>query len=332
MTPRREEEQPGPGLCGVLNLDKPAGWTSHDAVQKARRLLGTKRIGHAGTLDPLATGVLPLLVGGATRFAEFLTHLDKEYEVVCRFGLSTDTQDVEGTVLATSSHQPPPEEVERGLLAFLGEGLQIPPMYSAIRMNGKRMYELAREGKTVEREARRIQVDRISDIQYEYPLLSFRIAVSAGTYVRTICHDLGERLGCGAAMASLRRSKVGPFSLQGVVSLAALELQSETERGMALWKLEDVFSFLPAVRVDQQGEVRVAHGQALVQHEPAGGVEGLEEGQNVCILSNEGRMLAMGKVRISDGQLLIAPIRVLANGSVASSLEQREFSILASKR
>jgi tRNA pseudouridine55 synthase len=297
-------------VCGALNLDKPAGMTSHDAVQQLRRLFGTSQVGHTGTLDPDASGVLPILLGSATRFAEFLQHLGKTYRTVARLGVVTDTQDAGGQVLDTSDLQPDPEAVQAALLGFLGEGEQVPPMYSAVRIDGRRLYELAREGKSVERPPRRIHVDSIDEIQYQYPSLSFRITVSSGTYIRTICHDLGQELGCGAVMAELRRVGSGPFTLDSAFSLEELGRRCEQERHAAVLSLEEIFAFLPEVRVLPDAERRVGHGQQVGRRDLES-LPALGEGQRVRILALDGRMLAMGESRRQDGLIVIAPVRVL---------------------
>jgi tRNA pseudouridine55 synthase len=312
-------------LCGVLNLDKPSGLTSHDAVQRVRRLFGLSQVGHAGTLDPAASGVLPLLLGPATRFSQFLQHLDKTYDVVARLGLATDTHDLDGHIGSTSDLAPEPDAVRLALLSFIGEGLQVPPMYSAVRIEGRRLYELAREGKSVVRPSRPIRVDRISEFQYIYPLLSFRMSVSSGTYIRTICHDLGQMLGCGAVMAELKRIAAGPLRLESAISLEELGRRGMPERREAILPLEEVFAFLPAVRVGPDGERRVGHGQ------PIGGlgdtsVPPIEEGQWVRILSLDGRMLAMGQGRHQLGRITVAPIRVLPGRVQAAAEVPRQES------
>lgn len=201
-------------MTGVVVIDKPAGWTSFDVIAKLRRGLHERRIGHGGTLDPMATGVLPVFVGRATRAVEFLESADKEYLAGVRFGFSTDTQDTTGTVLSETGLKPTEAEIEAALRGFLGEQEQLPPLYSAIKVGGKKLYEYARAGKDVARQPRKIVISEIVPLGFaadgEY---RFRLTVSKGTYVRTVCHDLGERLGCGGAMSSLRRLRAGAFTI-----------------------------------------------------------------------------------------------------------------------
>lgn len=310
MSRRLPADPEAASWCGAIDLDKPPGITSHDAVQRIRKIYGIRRVGHTGTLDPAATGVLPILVGEATRFSEFLLHLGKTYQVTARLGLTTDTQDLTGATLSTSDFRPEPEPLEAALLDFLGEGSQVPPMFSAVRVAGRRLHELAREGQSVERQPRRIVVDSISGILYNYPLLSYRIAVSSGTYVRTICHDLGIRVGCGAVMAELRRVKAGPFELEAAVGLDELSRRDAEGRRQAVRPLEEVFAFMPAVRVLPASEKKVGQGRALgpADCEAPGAIA---KGEKVCILSLGGRMLAMGECRRQDGQWSVAPVRVL---------------------
>src|SRR5437867_3727843 len=246
---------------GVLNVDKPAGPTSHDVVARVRRLTGTRRVGHAGTLDPAATGVLVVLVGVATRLAEYLTELPKRYEAVIRFGLRTDTQDTTGTVLSEADASALTEaDVEAALAPFRGEILQTPPMVSAVKVEGKRLYELARRGETVERAARPVTIHELRLEEFHPGREAWgRLVVgcSSGTYVRTLCADLGEALGCGAAMAALRRTAIGPFDLSGAVSL------EELEQAVANGRLKDhllppaaAVAHLPAVMVNAADQAR----------------------------------------------------------------------------
>jgi tRNA pseudouridine55 synthase len=307
---RRGKQDSSGGITGALNLDKPLGITSHDAVERVRRLYGTRRVGHTGTLDPQASGVLPLLLGPATRFAEFLQHCGKTYQVVARLGLVTDTQDATGAQLEHSGLVPEADEVVELLHSFLGEGSQVPPMYSALKVGGRRLYELARAGQSVERASRPIVVDSITDVVYEYPLLSFRIAVSSGTYIRTICHDLGLRLGCGAIMAELRRLAVGPFLVETSSTLDELGRCAEAHRLAAVRPLEEVFAYLPAVRVLPEKVAYVGHGRKLGPRDIEGVAE-LDDGARVRVLSPAGKMLAMGQGFHDGAEVWIAPVRVL---------------------
>ena len=243
-------------MTGILNLDKPGGWTSHDAVAKLRRILGERRIGHGGTLDPMATGVLPIFVGRATRAVEFLEAADKEYEAGLRLGLTTDTQDITGETLETRPVNVTEEAVRAAVLALVGEREQLPPMYSAVKVGGKALYAYARAGKAVERKPRRITVYSAVPLGWSGEEYRFRIVCSKGTYIRTLCHDLGESLGCGGAMSSLRRLRAGPFRLEEAVSL-----ETAAERGAAcLLPLDSLFRDRPALTLDGERTRRVLCG------------------------------------------------------------------------
>ncbi len=253
-------------MTGVLNLDKPEGWTSHDAVAKLRRLLGERRIGHGGTLDPMATGVLPVFVGRATRAVEFLEAADKEYEAGLRLGLTTDTQDTTGTVLETCSVEASEEDVRAAVLALVGEREQLPPMYSAVKVGGKALYAYARAGKTVERKTRRITVFDATPLGFFGEEYRFRVTVSKGAYIRTLCDDIGRSLGCGAAMSSLRRLRAGPFRLEDCVALREVE-----ERGEAcLLPLDSLFRTYPGLELTEEQTQRVLCGSGFALDGPEG--------------------------------------------------------------
>jgi tRNA pseudouridine55 synthase len=209
---------------GVLLVDKPTGLTSHDVVARIRRIFKMKRVGHAGTLDPLATGLLIILIGKATKLSQFLMSLDKVYEGTIKLGESTTTQDAEGEIL---SSRPVPEltqqDVEAKTKTFVGDQYQIPPMYSAIKKDGVPLYKLARKGKTIEREPRFIRISAFDVLSYSDPLIDIRVHCSKGTYVRTLAHDLGESLGCGAHLVALRRTESDRFSIEKAHTIASLE-------------------------------------------------------------------------------------------------------------
>ena len=209
---------------GILLIDKDSGCTSHDVVDKVRRCLKMRAVGHAGTLDPIATGLLVILVGRATKVSQYLMSLDKVYEGSFELGKETDSHDVEGEIVAEN---PVPENLSAGALleymrGFIGDQYQIPPMFSAKKINGVPLYKLARKGKTVEREPRFIRISSFDLLSYERPTASFRLACSKGTYVRTVCHDLGKKIGCGAMMTSLRRVSSDKFSVGDAVTLQEL--------------------------------------------------------------------------------------------------------------
>jgi len=247
---------------GILVLDKAAGVTSFDAVALARRRLGVRRIGHAGTLDPAATGVLPLLVGEATKVTPYLMDRDKEYVAIVRFGVTTDTHDLDGRILAeTPVVGLSRERVEAACCRFVGRIRQVPPMYSAIHHEGRRLYELAREGADVERMPREVVVDAIEVQAVDDARATLRVVCGKGTYVRVIAADLGAALGCGAAVERLQRTRVGPFTISG--ALAWRELEAATPP--ALWAralpLDAALAHLPAARLDAAGVRRFVHGQ-----------------------------------------------------------------------
>ena len=236
-------------LDGVLNVSKPAGWTSHDVVAKLRGSLGIRKVGHAGTLDPMATGVLPVLLGKGTRLSEYLVEWDKEYEAVMRLGQDTDTQDATGAVIQERSYAGLTEESIRTAAAqFLGALQQVPPMYSALKVEGQPLYKLARAGKTVERAPRPITIYQLEVLKVEIPDVSFRVTCSKGTYIRTLCADIGETLGVGGHLRQLCRTRVGPFHIEDAVS--PLEIDQEflsNGQNQVVLGLDAVLSHLPEV-------------------------------------------------------------------------------------
>jgi tRNA pseudouridine55 synthase len=248
-------------MNGLLLVDKHQGATSHDVVRQVRRLFGIRRVGHAGTLDPLATGLLLVAVGEATRLVEFLMEGDKVYRATLKFGEVTDSQDSEGTVLSRHSVEGLTRAaVERACANLVGSIQQIPPMHSALKRNGVPLYKLARQGVEVEREPRRIQIHELRPGVYEPPLLSLTVRCSKGTYVRTLCHDLGQELGCGAHMTALRRLGSGSFKIEEALTLEAIQQLSPDERCGHLLPLRDALRDYPAMAVQQQAWRRLAHG------------------------------------------------------------------------
>ena len=228
---------------GILLIDKPAGMTSHDVVWRVRKLFGTKKVGHTGTLDPLATGVLVVLLGRAAKACEYVSHDEKVYEATLRLGLTTDTEDVTGTVLSRAEALPTCAEVEAVLPSFRGDILQVPPMYSALKVNGRKLCDMARAGEVVEREARPVTVKSLLCEATESPSdYRMTVRVSGGTYIRTLCADIGAALGCGGAMATLRRTEAGGFPISDCVTLDALEAMDMTERLDLLRPVEELFA------------------------------------------------------------------------------------------
>ena len=249
---------------GILPVNKPAGFTSHDVTAKLRGILHVRRIGHTGTLDPMATGVLPVAIGQGTRLVSMLTEKRKAYEAVLRLGITTDTQDSSGTVLKEASVECDEETILRTIESFEGEQMQIPPMYSAIRQNGKRLYELAREGITVEREARPVTFYEIRADRIELPRVYLTVSCSKGTYIRTLCHDIGERLGCGGCMEGLTRIRSGEFTLSDCHTLSEIEeaVHNGTLSDMIL-SPEQVLASFPAMHALEEGRKLLENGNPL---------------------------------------------------------------------
>ena len=222
MTPQKNT------FNGILNVYKEQGYTSHDVVAKLRGILKQKKIGHTGTLDPAAEGVLPVCLGKATKVCELLTDKDKTYQAVLHLGVVTDTQDMTGEILEQKDAAVSEAEVREAILGFVGEYAQVPPMYSALKVNGKKLCDLAREGKTVERKARKIKILEITIDQIALPFVTMTVTCSKGTYIRTLCHDIGEKLGCGGCMESLLRTRVSSFTLKDSLKLPEIEKLQES--------------------------------------------------------------------------------------------------------
>ena len=252
-------------IHGIINVYKEKGYTSHDVVAKLRGIAGQKKIGHTGTLDPDAEGVLPVCLGKATKVCELLTDKDKTYRAVLFLGQTTDTQDASGTVLGTSDISNLNEaQVTEAVQSFVGEYAQIPPMYSALKVGGKKLYELAREGKTVERKARNVMIHSIKILRVDLPRAEMEVSCSKGTYIRTLCHDIGEKLGVGGCMESLLRVQVGRFVLAD--SLRLSEIQKAKEDGnleKILQPIDSVFEQYRAVRIRPDQEKRLQNGNSF---------------------------------------------------------------------
>ena len=238
-------------INGIVNIYKEKGYTSHDVVAVLRKVVGQKKIGHTGTLDPDATGVLPVCLGRATKVCELLTDHDKTYEALLLLGKMTDTQDISGEVLEERDPGDLTEEEVRSCIeSFIGEYDQIPPMYSALKVNGKKLYELAREGKTVERKSRKVQIHGIRILEMNLPHVRMEVDCSKGTYIRTLCHDIGEKLQVGGCMEELERTKVGRFLKEDAVTLDEVRQKMEQGEGAELFTpLDQIFAELPAVTV-----------------------------------------------------------------------------------
>lgn len=248
-------------MDGIVIVDKPQGWTSQDVTARLRRVFSTRRIGHGGTLDPMATGVLPVFVGRATRAVEFFEHAEKTYETVLRFGITTDTEDMTGTVLTEENVSFTEEQLQETLAAFRGEILQVPPMYSALKVNGQKLCDLARKGKTVERQPRPITIHELTLVERGENTLRLRVRCSKGTYIRTLCKDIGEELGCGGCMESLRRVAAGEYTVDEAVPLQTLLDTEEPEK--YLRGVDTMFRNYPTVTLTSNQETRCRNGNAF---------------------------------------------------------------------
>ena len=255
-------------MNGIVIVDKPADWTSQDVVSKLRGVFQTRRIGHGGTLDPMATGVLPVFVGRATRGVEFFEHAEKTYEAALQLGLTTDTEDITGNVLEEKPVSVTQEQFLTALDAFRGEIQQIPPMYSALKVNGQKLYELARKGKEVERKARTITIHQLDCLDFSGNTAKIRVRCSKGTYIRTLCKDIGEALGCGGCMAALRRIAAGAYPIEQAIPLA--ELVAAEDPGKYLLPVDSMFTQYEAVKLTPNQEKRCRNGGAFTIDLPNG--------------------------------------------------------------
>ena len=291
---------------GVLIINKHAGVTSHDIVFKVRRLFGTKKVGHTGTLDPMATGVLVVLVGRAAKAAEYLVSDSKRYVATLKLGITTDTEDTTGEVLTSTENIPTADEVIAVAESFLGEYDQVPPMYSALKIGGKKLCDLARQGVVVEREPRRVIIHGI-DCEPTAERDSFRLCVScsSGTYIRTLCADIGARLGCGGAMATLDRIETGGFSIDSAVTVAELEDMTEQERVARLIPTESLFCSLPEVKLPEFYEKLCRSGCEIYQKK-IGTHHAV--GERVR-LSGKCGFFALGEVREYEGGTAVKAIK-----------------------
>ena len=255
-------------MNGIVIVDKPQGWTSQDVTAKLRGVFATRRIGHGGTLDPMATGVLPVFVGRATRGVEFFEHAEKTYEAELRLGMTTDTEDVTGTVLTRTEVDLTREAFEGILPQFRGEILQVPPMYSALKINGQKLCDLARKGREVERQPRKITVFKLECLEFNGDTAKLLVHCSKGTYIRTLCKDIGEALGYGGCMAALRRVTAGDYTIAEAVPLKTL-LESE-DPGAYLQTVDTMFAGYPEVKLTPNQEKRCRNGNAFSVTYPAG--------------------------------------------------------------
>ncbi len=298
-------------MDGVLNINKPAGPTSHDIVARTRKLLHEKRVGHAGTLDPLATGVLVVCVGKATRIVEYLVTREKEYSAVMVLGRTTGTQDSVGKEISNVDASHISQQMIAAVLPkFTGRIMQIPPMVSAVKHEGKRLYELARKNVEVERQPREVTIYSLEMTSFnpgEKPFVGLRVVCSSGTYIRTLCADIGDALGVGGYMESLVRTRVGDFKLENAISMDVLETASSEGRASEfMLSMDEALSHIPSVTVDDIGSEMIAHGRA-VQVSFVG-----EDNELVRVRSEQRELLAVGRLRSVDTGKIIEPEKVFA--------------------
>ncbi len=292
-------------VSGVLVLDKPMDMTSHDAVNIMRRLYNTKKVGHTGTLDPMATGVLVILIGRAAKAAEYLVSDNKGYRAGLALGVTYDTGDTTGTLLSESGNVPLCEECEKAIASFIGKGRQIPPMYSALKVDGRKLVDLARKGIEVERKPRDIEIYNISSEYVDQRNYFINVECSKGTYIRTLCEDIGAKLGCGGAMSSLRRTRSGEFDLGCAHTIAELEEMSLEERQALLMPIESLFSDLEEVVLPEFFTRLARSGQEIYLKKIS---RNIELGKKVRLCDKNG-FFALGEVREFEEGNAIKPIK-----------------------
>ena len=299
---------------GIINVYKEKGFTSHDVVAKLRGICKQKKIGHTGTLDPDAVGVLPVCLGSATKLCDMLTDKDKEYIAVLRLGMVTDTQDISGKVLEEKEVQVTTEQVKEAIFSFLGDYEQVPPMYSALKVNGKKLYELAREGKEVERTARLVVIHELEILEENMPEFTIRVRCSKGTYIRTLCHDIGQKLGCGGVMAALTRSRSGKFMIEQAYTLSEIQrFADEGKLEQLVQPVEKVFENLLAMTAKEEAIKALKNGNQLKVSEvklPEEVKSSLtkEQGMQVRIYSHEG--VFFGVYEYDSKRKLFCPVKL----------------------
>jgi tRNA pseudouridine55 synthase len=294
----RAPRLPRRDVHGVLLLDKPLGLSSNDALVRAKRLLRANKAGHTGTLDPLATGLLPLCFGEATKFSQDLLDADKEYIATLRLGAQTTTGDIEGEVIGTWPVDCSVEEINAAIHSFLGPIEQVPPMYSALKKDGKPLYEYARAGETVERAPRNVVIREIEVLTCDVPNVSMRVLCSKGTYIRTLAEDIGKRLGCGAHLTSLRRTRVGSLTLEQAVSLEHLDACADEGRASLLAPVDRLLVTLPSLHLPSEQARRFCHGQRLALRDVPMSGSPIGEGALARIYCDpEGTLIGVGRVQ-----------------------------------
>ena len=304
------KKSPRVPVHGVLLLDKPVGWSSNDALIKAKRLLNALKAGHTGTLDPFATGLLPLCFGEATKFSQDLLEADKTYQTVVHLGISTSTGDTEGEVSQTRSVEVTEDQIRTVLLQFTGDILQVPPMYSALKRDGKPLYEYARAGITLDREARPVTIHLLEFVSYASPFLTLNVRCSKGTYIRVLGEDIGNALDCGAHLNALRRTHVGHLLLENTVTLEQLIAMDEVQRLTLLAPVDALLSSFPQVLLSDELARRFLQGQrlALAKEEVQ-----LPEQIGRVRVYRESNLQLLGSAQLQDYGIL-APERLISTG------------------
>lgn len=296
-------------MNGIINVYKEKGFTSHDVVAKLRGILHQKKIGHTGTLDPDATGVLPVCLGNATKLCDLLTDKDKTYKAVLKLGVVTDTQDLTGKILKESMVECSREEMEQVIYSFLGDYQQIPPMYSALKVNGKKLYELAREGKTIERKPREVKIHaiKILDVNWQEKEVEFEVTCSKGTYIRTLCHDVGEKLGCGGAMKSLVRTRVSRFCIKESLALAQIDqLTKEGKIEEKIIAVDKYFINNPAIYIKENADKLVYNGNFFHKRN----IGTFKEGTGDWIRVYDSRGKFVGLYKLEEKEEIYKPVKM----------------------
>lgn len=289
---------------GLLLVNKPGGLTSHDVISHLRRALKTKRLGHTGTLDPMATGVLPVLVGQATRLSQYLITDRKSYRATLCLGATTDTMDAEGQITAQTPVSITPGELKAVISSFVGPQMQLPPMYSAKKVGGKKLYELARQGVEIERQPCAITIYKIEIVELDLPKVVLDVFCSSGTYIRVLASDIGAKAGCGAYLTALERTSVGPFTLADSTPLKELEEGTPEEGYAKLLPMAQALYNLPQMTLDESGYSRIVHGNPVACT--------LAETVDPVVLLYHGEVIAIGSCQtLAGGQLVVQPNCVL---------------------
>ena len=297
---------------GIINVYKEKGFTSHDVVAKMRGILGQKKIGHTGTLDPAAEGVLPVCAGKGTRLCDMLTDKDKTYRAVLLLGTETDTQDTTGQVLKVRETEGLTEEqVREAILSFQGDYDQIPPMYSALKVNGRKLYELAREGKEVERKARPVKILDIRIEEMRLPEVTVSVTCSKGTYIRTLCYDIGEKLGCGGCMKELTRTRAGRFEIKDSLTLGELEKLKESGRiGEAVLPVTAVLAEYRQIRSEEDNLDKLLRNGNPFRY---GKIPDVKSGESFCVYDSEG--LFIGVYEFAEEKNMFYPRKIFLGGN-----------------